>query len=114
MPCPVCNELAVLFRDKVIPLSRRIIEQGSFEERKAHLAGIIAEFLEDGAIPFTLEQLQGRHESPAPRYKPYQAPDPLLEEDDSTPISDEEFDKFVRIDLKCIDNAAYFKRHFSR
>jgi hypothetical protein len=29
------------------------------------------------------------------------------------PITREEFEKFVRVDLKCLDSSDYFKRHFS-
>jgi len=40
-------------------------------------------------------------------------PDSAPEQGQGKPhITPEEFDKFVRIDLKCLDNAAYFRRHF--
>ncbi len=107
VPCPVCHELSVLFRKKVIPLNRRIIEHGTFEERKNHLAHVIAEFLETGM--FSLGE--GHAEESA------LAADESAEykeqaQDAAKTISEEEIDKFVKIDLKCIDNPAYFRRHF--
>ncbi len=109
MPCPACRELSVVFRDKVIPLNRRIIEQGTMEERKMHLATVIAEFLEAGLFPRGLGAIHTEPEHQAEEAGP--DAEPLFEEP-PTPISKEEFDKFVRIDLKCIDNPAYFRRHF--
>ena len=113
MPCPSCHELSVLFRNKVIPLDRHVIEQGSFDERKEHFAHIIAMFLEAGMFPL----LGGEDEEGAEEVRPkrgkrkrkgVQAPPP----ENENPISEKEFDKFVRIDLKCIDNPAYFRKHF--
>lgn len=110
IPCPACHEWSVLFRDKVIPLNRRIIEQGTFEERKDHLAHVITEFLEAGVLPslegFAFPSQDQQQDS---RQEEGDMPDDVEE---MLPISDEEFQKFVRIDLKCIDNDAYFKRHF--
>ena len=106
MPCPACNELAVLYRGKVIGINRRIIEQGSKIERTEHLAEVIAEFLEAGLPSFMTD-----HDEPGESSETEAAehrPEPVM------PISDQEFEKFVRIDLKCLDNGAYFKRHFGR
>lgn len=105
MPCPACNELAVLYRGKVIGINRRIIEQGSKSERTEHLAEVIAEFLEAGLPSFMTDHEEGGESTEAAEASQEQPP---------LPISDQEFEKFVRIDLKCLDNGAYFKRHFGR
>lgn len=112
MPCPNCHELAVLFRDKIIPINRRILEEGTREERTQHLAQVITEFLEAGILPFHEgdsgfdsgddegdEAMEPQHADSQPR----RALDP---------ISDKEAEKFTRVDLKCLDDATYFKRHF--
>src|SRR3990172_6135854 len=52
LPCPNCHELVVLFRSKVIGLNKRILENGTREERKAHIAEIITEFLDEGLFGF--------------------------------------------------------------
>ena len=115
MPCPVCHELAVLFRNRVIPLNRKILENGTFEQRKDHLAQVIAEFLESGLF----SELDGEDEilsldAGTDASSSEDAEEQVFESVSTPipPISKEEFDKFVRIDLKCIDNPAYFKRHF--
>ncbi len=56
MPCPSCSELVVLFRRKALALDREILENGTHQERKMHIAGIIAEFLEPGLLKFALSQ----------------------------------------------------------
>ena len=113
MPCPACREWVVLFRDKVIAVSRRIIEQGSNEERKAHLADVIGEFLDAGVFAqeagYFQEQRQGGADSarPSPPVRPNQFfASPV------TPITQEELDRFVKIELRRLDNAEYFKKHF--
>lgn len=107
VPCPVCHEFSVLFRKKVIPLNRRIIEHGTFEERKDHLAHVIAEFLETGM--FTLGEEHADESMPAANESAERG---AAAQDSADAISEEEIDKFVKIDLKCIDNPAYFRRHF--
>ncbi len=110
VPCPACEELSVLFRNKVIPLNRHILQHGSFEERKTHLASVIAEFLDEAFFPFPENAEQPdrkvpRRRPPRPEAGPPAAPHDL-------PITEEELERFVKIDLKCIDNSSYFKKHF--
>lgn len=104
LPCPSCNELTVMYRGRAIGLSRRIIEEGNKAERARHLAEVIAEFLEHHDAPFSFDQAAQAFPMPSFGESP----------DDLAPISDQEFEKFVRIDLKCLDNGAYFKRHFDK
>lgn len=113
MPCPACSELSVLFRGRAIPLNRTVLESGTLDERKTHLAEVIAEFLESG---FSLiDELRPREMSDEPPGR-IGADEPAMEWDgefaDLHPISEEEFQKFVRVDLKCLDNSDYFYRHF--
>ena len=111
VPCPACHELSVLFRGKVIPISRRILERGAKKERIRHLAHIIEEFLEAGVLPLRGKIPTGEDES-------FGEPEDIAGDmpfDDGppeVPISEKELEKFVRIDLKHIDNPTYFKRHF--
>ncbi len=112
VPCPSCQELVVLFREKVIGLNREVIEHGSFDERKAHIAEIIAQFLEPGLFPF------GGLELPPPRTN--ESDDDLsdfeeeieLEDFRSDEITQSEVDRFVKIELQRIDDPVYFKKHF--
>lgn len=106
LACHHCEELSVLFRGKIIPLDKRILESGTFEERKMHLADVIAQFLESGDLDFTPEAGRERR-----RRRPAQREEESKEPPDA-PISDQELDRFIQIDLKCLDNPTYFKRIF--
>ncbi len=111
-PCPACQELCVLFRGKVLPLNRKVIESGSFEERRSHLANIIAEFLDPAMFNMLEEEVRNAGVTRRqPRPKDGRST-PAESSELVPPITDEELDRFVRLDLKYLDNAAYFKRHF--
>ncbi len=110
VPCPACQELSVLFRNKVIPLNRHIIEHGSFEERKTHLASVIAEFLDETFFPSPENAEQPERKTP--RRRPPRREPSLPADRHDLPITEEELERFVRIELKCIDNPSYFKKHF--
>lgn len=106
MHCPCKEELLLFYRDKVIPLKRSILESGTFEERKEHLGTIAANIFEMGMSAAQNGDFGDILPSLA-------LPDGAREQGNGKPhITPEEFDKFVRIDLKCLDNAAYFRRHF--
>jgi len=110
MPCPSCHELAVLFRNKVIPINRHILEEGTKDERTQHLAQVITEFLEAGILPF--QEGNPGFESALNLPRDGENPDGGEEPLSMDPISDKEAEKFARVDLKCLDDAAYFRRHF--
>jgi hypothetical protein len=111
MPCPGCSELVVLFRKKVIALNRNILESGTMEERKTHLAGIIAEFLEPGMFGFGAPS---RDDEDSDANEEQDAPGPHGRRDSRRlpPISDREQERFARIQLERIDDPEYFKKHF--
>ena len=105
--CPACGELVVMFRRKVLALDRKILERGTSHERKMHIAGIIAEFLEPGLLKFAAaaadfepNDVEAEAEVPRPRRKPAKKP-----------ISEDELREFARVQLRQIDNGDYFKRH---
>mgnify|MGYP005855279269 CR=1 FL=1 len=104
MPCPNCNELTVLFRDIVIPLDRKIIEAGTTEERAQHFAKVIAEFLEAGVMPFQVSDGHGLVE--------FEEDDSETAEESMGAITKREIERFVKIDLKGLDNEQYFRKHF--
>lgn len=115
VPCPECKEFVVLFRDKTAGLSRRILEHGTREERTAHLAEVIEAFIEPGMFSGddAASRIEGAEVSP-----PGEDADDDADAGDAEsayeaePITQDEVDRFVRIDLKRIDNARYFRRHF--
>jgi uncharacterized protein YbaR (Trm112 family) len=108
LACPACRKWVVLFQGKAIPVDRRILMEGTFEERKTHIAEVIAGFLESGLGPF-LERLAASGE-------PMKWDDfgerPASSAPKSGPITDEEVSNFARFELRKLDNAEYFRRHF--
>lgn len=112
MSCPSCGELVVLFRKKVIALDRRILEEGNIEDKKEHLAEIIAEFLEPGM--FGLGDASD-DEALAEDISDEATADEDEDTDSSSwlpPISERELDDFAKIQLEQLDDADYFRKHF--
>jgi hypothetical protein len=103
MPCPACRGLVVMFRRRALALDRGILEKGSQQERKMHIAGIIAEFLEPGLLKFATAT--GELE---PTFEQAEAADAAAAQ---VPISDDEAREFARVQLRRIDDRDYFKRH---
>jgi len=104
--CPNCHEMVILFRNQTIPLKRSVLENGTFEERKEHLAEIIARFFESGGFSFDAEELsEGRRG--APDHEGEAEGDPH-----QGPITHAEYRRFIELELDCIDDPGYFKKHF--
>ncbi|MBP8130170.1 MAG: hypothetical protein KA184_11385 [Candidatus Hydrogenedentes bacterium] len=112
MPCPACGELTVLFRNKAIALDKRILEQGTREERVAHCARVITEFLESGMFQIDAPPARPRRR----RHRP--APEaPLPEESLAAPepdpgISDADIEHFIKVELEQLDDPDFFRKLF--
>lgn len=108
-PCPQCDELIVYFHNKAIALSRRILERGNNDERRVHLANIIGEFLEPGFLKKLGEAGALSFGSDIEH-----AAQPSDDSDlpDHEPISEEEIEQFVKIDLDRLDDPSYFRKYF--
>lgn len=84
-----------------------MLEQGSFDEKRDHIAEVITEFLEPGFFQFPPAEAEELTE-------PEEA-STIVPSGDSpmrTPISQTELEQFVRVDLNRIDEAQYFRKHF--
>ncbi len=123
-PCPQCNELVVVFCGHVLPLEKQIMETGSVEERREHLLQVLTEFLQDRIGKLMTEESESGSESESETYGESEqepeaesapsaavAPAPKSQEK-LAPISDSELERFASIDLKLLDNKAYFKSVF--
>ena len=97
-PCPQCGELVVLFREKVAAINRKILTQGTFEEKKQHIAEIITTFLDSvGSLPPALFDGEGAMASMADLEAVTDAESPESDRDGS--ITKEEIRDFINIDL---------------
>lgn len=116
LTCPNCTELVVVFRHRAAGLSRRVIEQGSFEEKKEHIAEIIAEFLEPSMLQFpSVDSADDGAEAEAETTADAASdgfPELVGDSPLRGPISENEIDQFVRVDLNRLDESAYFKKYF--
>lgn len=115
MPCPACGELVVLFRKKAVALSREILEHGSLDERKTHLAGVIAEFLDSNMFGLGMDKLgfgQDASEDEDDDESLAAADDEGGENDPGIPISQHEVEQFAEIELTNLDDPEYFRKHF--
>ncbi len=131
LPCPLCHEYSVVFRNRAIPINKRILEKGTRKERIEHLANIIEMFLE-----LVAPQWGESTPSPNPEGK-FKSNDDLdlnetkeerrmfrkdyqyIEENynnnfqaPSNPITEEDVKKFIEYDLKSLDDPDFFKKLF--
>lgn len=112
LSCPGCHEWVILSRNKAIPLSRRILERGTLREKKLHLATVIAEFLEPGLFSFGRKRPRPAHDAPDFEEDGLAPDDNEVDGEADAPITDQEVEQFLQVELKLIDNPAYFKKHF--
>jgi hypothetical protein len=119
LPCPACQGLVVIFRNKAAAANREILENGTKEECKAHIAEIVMEFLD--ALVF--------RSFPLDRFRKGKDIEPDLDDlDDEVSgelegmleadsgdgsITQREIDRFVKVELQRIDDSRYFKKHFN-
>jgi len=124
-PCPQCKELVAVFCGQVLPLDNFIMESGSVEERHEHLVGVLTNFLHDriGRMlsdeadsendDFVTDELNGDFAPEDEIDEEYSVPAPIQDTSkEKAPISQSEFDRFTDVDLKLLDNKAYFKSVF--
>lgn len=83
-----------------------MLEDGSFAEKRDHIAEIITEFIEPGMFDFS-QMAEGASHDAASREASPAGDSPL-----HGPISQNEIEQFVRVDLNRIDEAGYFRKYF--
>lgn len=120
-PCPQCNELVVVFCGHVLPLEKQIMETGSVDERREHLLQVLTDFLQDRIGKLMTEESESETEAygDADAETEVEAavesaptPEAAKAGEVRAPISDSELERFATIDLKLLDNKAYFKSVF--
>lgn len=120
-PCPQCSELVTVFCGQVLPLEKAVMESGSVEERREHLLETLNDFLRDRIERLITdeESAEGNEDETAE----FEAADAELAEPEPEqkakaalsgpgPITQNEFDQFMDVDLKLLDNKNYFDSVF--
>ena len=118
-PCPQCSELVVVFCGHVLALDKETMEDGSTDDRREHLLGVLTDFLQDRIarlLSDDVELLEGEPgEEVSEMGDAYGSGNPSFDENrqaEKNPISQTEFERFTDVDLKLLDNKAYFKSVF--
>ncbi len=118
-PCPQCSELVVVFCGHVLALDKETMENGSTDDRREHLLGVLMEFLHDRIsrlLSDDVELLEGEPgEEMAEMDDAYASGNPSFDENrqaEKSPISQTELERFTDVDLKLLDNKAYIKSVF--
>lgn len=121
-PCPECEELVVVFCGHVLPLDKQLMESGTIDERREHLLTALTGFLHERVNKLLLgPQADGEfadegfdNEFAGPMDDQDNPVQPSLESPEQTLISETEMERFTDVDLKLLDNTAYFRSVFEQ
>jgi hypothetical protein len=109
--------MVVVFCGKVLPLNKEIMMNGTAEDKQEHLLEVLGVFLHeriqrlfareanDGLLADTLQDKEEGSTEEGTRLS-------LLKQMPSTPITKEEMDSFLSVELKLIDDRDYFRAIF--
>lgn len=116
MKCPVCRELSVIYGGKIVALNRKLLARGDLGAIKEHLAQVIGEFIHSDLFSMLQQSVSGNEEE---NLFDTENDEPVFDMGDGedvdfnpAPITQQELDRFAKIELKCLDDPAYFKKHF--
>lgn len=117
-PCPQCEEMVVVFCGQVLALDKELMQNGDLDDRREHLMSVLTEFLRDRVGKLLSE------EAPAQDEDGEEVSGLVVDDTDSIaaqaseeetgPISEAEFQRFSSVDLKLLDNDAYFRSVFDQ
>lgn len=117
-PCPQCKELVVVFCGQVLALDKQIMENADIRERRDHLHAVLSEFLHERISKLMTDEKGGGTASDSGESATGESEadeSPALEQPvaESEPaITEGEFERFLDVDLKLLDNKAYFRSVF--
>lgn len=128
-PCPHCQELVVVFCGQTLALDKVLMEDGPIEERREHLLGVLNDFLRDRISNLLTEEMiiqkteDGGEAQDSDAFDGFEeftaSEEPMsfsevVEPSAEVTISQIEVDRFTDVDLKLLDNRAYFKSIFGK
>lgn len=124
-PCPKCTKLVVIFCGQALPLDKDVMNSDSMEDRREHLLAVLNEFLRERITGILAEEAQFEEMQPvddaelgdfiaddAPADETEVGFESVEASEDAQNISQHEVDQFTEVDLKLLDNRAYFKSVF--
>ena len=120
-PCPICGEPVALYNSKVIGLRNKVLGEGSSGEKIQSLARIIMEYInsqggpvDEGGLERIIREAENHLVEEESGHQPRSAPDisPSIRNPLALPITVEEVQDFLRIDLNLLGNKDFFDKHF--
>lgn len=124
-PCPQCEDLVVIFCGQVLALDKVLMQEESIETRREHLLSVLNTFLQDRISTLMNEDFNLNTHSLSEVVDEAELDEVEMVEDDaavdftalseaeqSQTITQSEVDRFTDVDLKLLDNKAYFKSVF--
>lgn len=115
-PCPQCKEMVVVFCGQVLALDKDVMQTGELEERREHLMSVLTDFLKDRVGKLLSDTTPAEDEDAELDPSLLASEDIAAEQPESTsdkgPISEAELQRFTAVDLKLLDNDAYFRSVF--
>ena len=122
-PCPICGEPVALYNSKVIGLKKQLLGAGDPGERIQSLARVIMEYINSQAGPVDEKGIERIIEGAGDRHgeerelkhhssEPSGEVLPSIRNPVASPITTEEIEDFLRIDLPLLEKKEYFDKHF--
>lgn len=120
-PCPICGEAVALYNNKVIGLRRKMLGEGKFGERIQSLARIIMEYInshggpvDEGGLERIIREAEDRiaEENDHCESEGVCNISPSIRNPVALPITTEEVQDFLRIDLNLLAGKDYFDKFF--
>jgi hypothetical protein len=116
-PCPECQGMVAVFCGRVLPLDKEIMNSEDSDVKRAHLHEILGDFLRErierlyDESPEETDAIFDEAASEEPSTTELGKID-VYGNEQSAPISQEEFESFRNVDLRLLDNPDYFKAIF--
>jgi hypothetical protein len=122
-PCPICGEPVALYNSKVIGLRKKALGDGKWGEQIQSLARIIMEYINTKGSPVdecgleriirdAEEQVMEDGKKPEALSPPSPSVFPSVRNPEASPISMDELEDFLKIDINLLGKKEYFDRFF--
>lgn len=109
-PCPVCGEPVALYNGKVIGLKDKIFKEIDSVDKIQSLAKTIVEYINSQIGDAEAEDPESAGHRPLMKREV----EPSIRNPFASPITAEEVEDFLKIDLNLLDKKKFFDKHFGK
>jgi hypothetical protein len=111
-PCPICSEPVALYDGKVIGLKEKMASHGGSLENIQSLARTVLEFINSQSDSADGHEIKGSNEKRGRRMRDsITKMSPSIRNPIASPITDEEVEDFLKIDLNLLGKKDFFDKH---